>query len=92
MAAAFQDHHIIPQDFADNPVIEFLTENGLYDVQASGNRIFLLASTTLAGTLGTSPHNGGPLDSYQQSVTTYLVAGQVAADTTGQFIGTVEPL
>lgn len=72
MATAFQDHHIIPQNFAENPVIEFLTEEGLYNVQSVDNRIFLPASTALGGTLDLSPHNGGPLSSYQQSIETFL--------------------
>ena len=53
--AILQDHHIIPQRFADDPALRDLP----FDIQAPSNRIFLPADTQLAADMGVSAHNGG---------------------------------
>ncbi|MGQ0682923.1 AHH domain-containing protein [Bradyrhizobium sp.] len=65
-----QDHHIIPLDFSNNRVVILL--GGLFDINAPTNGIYLPADTELARTMGLSPHNGGPLDSYTNGIRDFL--------------------
>src|SRR5215471_16768034 len=79
---AFQNHHIFSQNVAKtDPLLGKLAENGYFDVNEDNNLIDLPATRQLAQVLGqqlgvptgsVSPHNGGPLDSYENAQTDYL--------------------
>jgi hypothetical protein len=66
----FQIHHIFAQQLADNRVFDLLT--GIFDINGANNLMRLPADRGLASQLGSSssddvgasPHNGGPLGSY----------------------------
>ncbi|WP_163264247.1 AHH domain-containing protein [Chelativorans alearense] len=67
--APFQSHHVVPQDvFKNNPLLRKLAELGLFNPEAPGNKLNLPATKNLAAILNVTPHNGGPLNTYQDGV------------------------
>ena len=74
----FQEHHTISQDLSKtDPLITTLTNYGYFNVNADINLVPLPATQQLAAQLGqqfgypsgsVSPHNGGPLSSYEGEV------------------------
>ncbi|WP_129274806.1 hypothetical protein [Bradyrhizobium betae] len=66
----FPIHHVLPQLFADHPVIELLTDRFNHD--AIGNRMALPPSQGLATDLSSSPHTGGHLGTYYEGFCEYL--------------------
>src|SRR5262249_34192321 len=70
MWPVFQDHHIISQQFENNPVIKVLGD--LFKIQAPSNRLYLPSDRGLASDMGLTPHIGGPVDSYQKGIGTVL--------------------
>ncbi|HSQ19250.1 MAG TPA: AHH domain-containing protein, partial [Blastocatellia bacterium] len=69
-----QNHHIIPQLFADNEIIGELVRQRLFDLEGGSNRIYLPAAPELAASMGLSAHSGGHLDSYYNGVSGALGA------------------
>ena len=75
-----QDHHIIPQGIANSdPVLQLLqnsidpsTGQPYFNVNDPLNIIPLPQSQGDAAQLGVSPHNGGPLASYQNGIKGFL--------------------
>jgi hypothetical protein len=93
-SSAFQSHHIIPQEFSESPVVELLNESNLFDIDGANNLLFLPSSQALAEQLGIglpqgsiSPHNGGPLSSYQDPIENFLAQLAESPQFTAKFRG-----
>ncbi|WP_441260263.1 AHH domain-containing protein [Bradyrhizobium sp. 521_C7_N1_3] len=66
----FQDHHVLPQKFADHPVIRLLGARFNHD--AIRNLVALPSRQPLATELSSSPHTGGHLRTYYKGFCDYL--------------------
>lgn len=58
----FHIHHVLPQQFADHPVIRLLGKRT--DIDGVRNLVTLPSKQPLATKLGSSPHTGGHLGTY----------------------------
>ncbi|MBG3848822.1 peptidoglycan-binding protein [Xanthomonas hortorum pv. carotae] len=77
----FQDHHVIEQQTLDNsPLLRNLADDGLFEMDAQRNRIFMPASKNLASALHLPPHSGGPIGTYQSGTLTWLDRFERSAD------------
>ena len=74
--ALFQIHHIISQALAKTDrllqALQEATGGSQFDVNAQENLIELPAARELAKETGQSPHNGRPLDSYENPIAEFL--------------------
>ncbi|UXA52991.1 peptidoglycan-binding protein [Xanthomonas prunicola] len=77
----FQDHHVIEQQTLDNsPLLRNLADDGLFEMDAQRNRIFMPANKNLASALHLPPHSGGPIGTYQSGTLTWLDRFERSAD------------
>jgi hypothetical protein len=68
----FEDHHVIPRWFSDHPVVELLSRNKLFDIEAASNRLYMPSDRELARNMGLSPHKGVSVGSYATGVGRFL--------------------
>ncbi|ULK99373.1 AHH domain-containing protein [Bradyrhizobium sp. I71] len=66
----FQDHHVLPQQFANHPVIRLLGKR--FNINGIRNLVTLPSRQNLATELGSSPHTGGHLGTYHEGFSEYL--------------------
>lgn len=66
----FPSHHVLPQNFADHPVVRFLADR--FNIDAISNRMALPPSQWIAANLNSSPHTGGHLGTYYDGFRCYL--------------------
>ncbi|RQH10417.1 AHH domain-containing protein [Bradyrhizobium sp. RP6] len=66
----FQDHHVLPQQFAGHPVIRLLGKR--FNIDGIRNLVTLPSRQNLATELGSSPHTGGHLGTYHNGFSDYL--------------------
>ena len=77
----FQGHHVIEQDaFTRSRLLQELSRQGLFDVDAARNMLNLPADRALATRLGVSSHPGGPLGDYSNGVRQQLNELQATPD------------
>ncbi|MER3056372.1 peptidoglycan-binding protein [Xanthomonas hortorum] len=77
----FQDHHVIEQQTLDkSPLLRNLADDGLFEMDAQRNRIFMPANKNLASALHLPPHSGGPIRTYQSGTLTWLDRFERSAD------------
>lgn len=77
----FQDHHVIEQQTLDkSPLLRNLADDGLFEMDAQRNRIFMPANKNLASALHLPPHSGGPIGKYQSGTLTWLDRFERSAD------------
>ncbi|TCQ71407.1 HNH/ENDO VII superfamily nuclease [Ochrobactrum sp. BH3] len=80
---AFQEHHIIErQALKDSFILKKLEKMGLFSIDDPHNLLNMPASKDVAAQMGVSPHNGGPLSEYSDSLKTKLF--QLTASPDGQ--------
>lgn len=73
----FQEHHVLPEKFADHEVIRLLGER--FNLDAVRNLVALPSKQPLAAEFGSSPHTGGHLSSYYEGFYDYLEKIRVSA-------------
>lgn len=66
----FQDHHVLPRQFAGHPVIQLLGER--FNPDAIRNLVTLPSRQPLATELSSSPHTGGHLGTYYKGFHDFL--------------------